>query len=293
MSSKKAICITCIAALMWSIAGLNIKMIDWTPYAIAAGRSIAAVICMIPIIVKSRNLNIDRFTIGGALCYVAFNYCFIVSTKYTTSANAIMLQYTAPVYVALLSWVFLKERIIKADIISMIFVLGGMLLFFMDEAGGGSTLGNIIAVFNGISFAGIAIFLRLQKNGNPVMSMFLGNVFTGIIGIPFMIQAGIPDGKSFGFLLLAGVISAVSYSMYAKASTKLTALETVLIPIVDPIMNPVWVFLFLGEKPGILSIAGAAVVLVAVTGRVIYGLRQDSKQSDEPGNKYVPEPARN
>lgn len=281
MSSKKAIGITCIAALIWSIAGLNIKMIAWTPYAIAAGRSIAAVLCMLPVIINSKNRKIDWFTVGGALCYVAFNYCFIVSTKYTTSANAIMLQYTAPVYVAVLAWVFLKEKITKADIISMVFVLGGMLLFFMDAAGGGSTLGNVIAVFNGVSFAGIAIFLRLQKNGNPVMSMFLGNIFTGVVGIPFILQAGIPDGKSFGFLLLAGVLSAISYTIYAKASTKLSALETVLIPIIDPIMNPVWVFLFLGERPGIMSLIGGGVVLTAVTGRVLYGLKRDAAKSED------------
>lgn len=284
MNHKKAIILTCIVALMWSLAGLNIKMIHWPSYAIAGGRSLIAALLLCPLILKNKREGIDckinRYVLGGALCYVAFNYCFIISTKLATSAIAIMMQYTAPIYVAVLSWLFLKERIARADIISMVFVFGGMLLFFMDSAGGGSALGKLIAVFNGITFAGISIFLRLQKDGNPVMSMFLGNVFSAIAGLPFMLTAGVPDFFSLLFLLLAGGLAALSYTLYAIASTGLSALETVLIPIIDPTLNPVWVFLFLGEAPGALSVAGACVVLISVTIRVIYGIKKDKENSE-------------
>lgn len=279
MDHKKAIGLTCVAALMWSLAGLNIKMINWTPYAIAGGRSLIAMLLLTPMVLKSKNRRIDRYVLGGALCYAAFNYCFVASTKLTTSANAIMLQYTAPIYVALLSWAFLKERVKKADIFSMICVFVGMALFFMDQAGGGSTVGNVVAVFNGVTFAGISIFLRLQKNGNPVMSMYLGNIFAGVGGIPFIVMAGPLDKTGFFFLFLLGSMVALSYVIYARASTGLSALEAVIIPIIDPIMNPVWVFLTLGERPGGLSLLGAAVVLSAVTLRVIWGIRHDSTET--------------
>lgn len=275
MNHKKAIGLTCVAALMWSLAGLNIKMINWTPYAIAGGRSLIAMLLLTPVVLKSKKRRIDRYVLGGALCYAAFNYCFVASTKLTTSANAIMLQYTAPIYVALLSWAFLKERVTRADIYSMMGVFSGMVLFFMDQAGGGSTAGNVVAVFNGVTFAGISIFLRLQKNGNPVMSMYLGNIIAGVVGISFIIGAGQLDRSDFFFLLLLGSMVALSYMIYARASTGLSALETVIIPIIDPIMNPVWVFLTLGEKPGRLSLLGAAVVLSAVTFRVIWGSKND------------------
>ena len=90
-----------------------------------------------------------------------------------------------------------------------------------------------------------------------------------------MVREGLPDVLSLGFLLLAGVLMAVTYTLYAKASTGLSALETVLLPIIDPILNPVWVFLLLGEAPGALSLAGSAVVLVTVTARVVYGLKAE------------------
>lgn len=269
MSHKKAVLITCAVALMWSLAGLNIKMIHWNGAAIAGGRSLIAVILLTPLALKSPCRKITTYVIGGAVCYAAFNYCFIVSTKLTTSANAIMLQYTAPIYVALLSWIFLKEHIGRSDLICIAFVFCGMILFFLDQAGGGTTIGNLIAVLNGVTFAGISIFLRLQKNSDPVMSMYFGNILSALIGLPIMIFTGMPDNKSALFLLLAGGLSALTYALYAKASTGLTALEAVLLPIIDPVMNPVWVFFILGERPGILSLFGAFIVLTAVTIRVV------------------------
>ena len=276
MSHKKAIAITCFVALMWSLAGFNIKMIEWSPYAIAAGRSLVAVILLAPMVLRKGFQKIDRYVIGGAICYAAFNYCFITSTTLTSSAIAIMMQYTAPIYVALLSWLFLRERVGWADIISVGFVFLGMIFFFLDSNSGGSLKGNIVSIFNGITFAGISIFLRLQKDGNPALSMYLGNVISAVAGLPIMWNAGMPDTISLLFLLLAGLLVAVSYTLYAKASTGLSALETVLIPISDPVMNPVWVFLFLDERPGALTIVGAAVILVSVTIRVVSGLTPSS-----------------
>lgn len=276
MSHKKAIAITCFVALMWSLAGFNIKMIEWSPYAIAAGRSLVAVILLAPMVLRKGFQKIDRYVIGGAICYAAFNYCFITSTTLTSSAIAIMMQYTAPIYVALLSWLFLRERVGWADIISVGFVFLGMIFFFLDSNSGGSLKGNIVSIFNGITFAGISIFLRLQKDGNPALSMYLGNVISAVAGLPIMWNAGMPDTISLLFLLLAGLLVAVSYTLYAKASTGLSALETVLIPIIDPVMNQVWVFLFLDERPGALTIVGAAVILVSVTIRVVSGLTPSS-----------------
>jgi len=273
MEHKKAVIVTCFTALLWSIFGFLIKMIQWSPFAIAGGRSIVAAIILTPYILSCKNKKIDIYVIGGAVCYAAFNYCFNISTKLATSAFAIMMQYTAPVYVSVLAWVFLKEKITKADIISIICVIAAMALFVMDSAAGGSVFGKTVAVFNGITFAGMSIFLRFQKDGNPVMSMYLGNIISGVIGIPLIISAGSLDMRSFLVLLLVGFLCGATYAVYAVASTGLSALETVLLPIIDPVMNPVWVFLFLKEAPGPLSIVGSVIVLVSVTARVLLGMK--------------------
>ena len=113
--------------------------------------------------------------------------------------------------------------------------------------------------------------------------MYFGNVISAVVGLPIMWKAGLPDTTSILFLLLAGLLVAVSYTLYAKASTGLSALETVLLPIIDPVMNPVWVFLFLHERPGLLTIVGAAVILVAVTVRVVSGILQPSEELAKAG----------
>lgn len=275
MGHQKAIALTCFVALLWSLAGLNIKVIEWPAFAITGGRSFIAFVMLTPLVMQIKNKHIDRYVIAGALFYAAFGYCYILSTKLTTSAMAVVMQYTAPIYVALLSWLFLGERVTKADTVCMIFVFSGILLFFLDKFGGGSFWGNVLAIFNGVFFAGLVICFRLQKNAHPVMSIYLGNFISMLIGMKFVFQAGAPSFSSFIFLIVLGFQIAVTYSLYSKASTGLTALETVLLPIIDPILNPVWVYLFVGEKPGALSIIGGMIVLISITVRVVYSLRND------------------
>lgn len=286
MNHNKAVFLTCFVALLWSLAGLNIKLIDWPTYAIAGGRSLVAVLVMTPFLWSRRAsypkcsvLLKDRNFLCAALCFACFNYCFIASTKLTTSAIAIMMQYTAPVYVALFSYWFLHERITKLDIYVVGVVLLGMFMFFSDSSGHGTLVGNIVAVFNGVTFAGICIFLRLQHHGSPDLSMYCGNILASIIGIPFMVSAGRPDFRSFIFLLVAGILIAVTYELYALASKELSALETVILPIIDPVMNPVWVYLFLGEYPGTLSILACVMILASVTWSIIHKLHSDLPDS--------------
>ena len=277
MNHKKAVFLTCCVALLWSTFGLLVKLIDWPSPAIAGGRSIIAALILTPFILKSQNKKITPYVISGALCYAAFNYCFSMSTKLATAAIAIAMQYTAPVYVSILAWIFLREKISKSDVICIFLVLCGMFLFMLDGTSSGSALGKFLAVLNGIFFAGMSFSLRLQRHGNPVMSMYIGNIISGIVGFPTLINAGLPDASSLGFVVLVGILCAVTYALYAIASTGLTALETVLLPIIEPVMNPIWVFLIVGETPGLLSIIGMGIVLVSVTTRVIAGLKNETQ----------------
>ena len=273
MTHKKAVIATCFVAVLWSLAGLNIKLIEWPPFAIAGGRSIVSLLLLTPTMLKIKGKKLTAPVVLGGIFYAIFCCCFVVSTKLTTSAVAIFMQYTAPVYVAVLSGTFLGERITKIDIISIITVFMGMLLFFLDDLGGGSFVGNVVAVFNGITLAGLAICLRLQKNAHPIMSVFCGNAITVIVCLPFVFSAGMPDTNSLFFLVLLGMQVAITYTIYGMASRSLSGLEVVLLPVIDPILNPVWVYLMLGEKIGPMSILGGIIVLASITGRMIYGMK--------------------
>lgn len=263
-SHKKAIIFLILTALLWSAAGLLIKLVSWNSIAIAGGRSAIAALMMLSIIRRPKikfNLNL----VCGACMYAATVILFVASNKLTTAANAILLQYTAPVYIAIFGAWILKERTRLLDWITIIIVLGGMVLFFFDDLSRGNLLGNILAILSGVSFAFLVIFMRKQKDEAPIESAFWGNVLTALIGIPFMITGGLPDRSSLIGLLLLGVFQlGLSYILYSYAIKHVSALEGILVPIIEPIFNPLWVLIAFGEKPGKWSLVGGFVVIAAI-----------------------------
>lgn len=255
-------------AVLWSLGGLLIKLIQWNPIAIAGGRSIIAALMMLAIL-KRPKLRWDKYLILGALSYSATVILFVMSTKFTTAANAILLQYTAPIYIAILGAWFLKEKTSWLDWTTVFVVLLGMVMFFLDEISSGNFLGNILAILSGITFALISIFLRKQKDKTPMESVFWGNILTAIIALPFMFGA-VPDTKSILVLLLSGIFQlGLSYILYSYAIKKVTALESILITVIEPILNPIWVLLAIGEKPSFMAIIGGCIVLIAIVMRNI------------------------
>ena len=143
--------------------------------------------------------------------------------------------------------------------------LGGMTLFFLDKLTTTNVFGNVSAIASGISFAWLALFLRKQKEGSPLESILLGNILTFLISVPFMFDGG-PDPHGWIGLGILGVVQlGISYILYSVAIRHVTALEAILVPVIEPILNPVWVLLALGEKPGTWAIIGGSIVLVTIT----------------------------
>jgi len=216
------------------------------------------------------NFHWSPAQIGGALAYTCTVILFVLANKLTTAANAILLQYSAPIYVALFGAWFLNEKATGLDWLTIIFVIGGMLLFFLDDLTGGNWWGNICAMFSAVSFAALTVFLRKQKDASPFESVLLGNILTALIGLQFMFGA-MPDAKSWIGLLLLGVFQlGLPYILYIAAIKHLAALEASLIPVLEALLNPLWVFLLVGETPGWWAVVGGVTVLGAVTARGIF-----------------------
>lgn len=273
----KSIIFLIIASVLWSTGGILIKLVDWNPVAIAGTRSFIASLVVLAYLRKP-NFTMSKAQIGGAIAYAATVILFVTANKLTTSANAILLQYTAPVFVALLGIWILKEKIHWYDWVTILFVFGGMVLFFVDDVGVGSMLGNVLAVISGFFLACVTIALRFQKDGSPVETALLGNVFTFIVAIPFIFRT-MPDLKSIYGLILLGVFQlGISYILYALSMKHLTALEAILITVVEPLLNPIWVFLFAGEKPSLYAIFGGIIVLSSVTARSIYVTKKSDNE---------------
>lgn len=232
-----------ITALLWSSSGLLIKLVSWHPLGIAGMRSLIAALIMF-IYRRKFNFNWSAAQIGGAIAYAATVITFVTANKLTTAANAIMIQYSAPIFVALFAYWFLGEKTSKFDWLTIGITLGAMTLFFIDDLSVGNFWGNMVALVSGITFAALTLLSRKQKDGSPLESLFLGNILTGLIGLPFMLQSA-PNLSGWIGLSLLGVFQlGISYILYAEAMKHVTAMEGILIPVIEPILNPIWVFLF-------------------------------------------------
>lgn len=264
---KKSILFLIAASVLWSTGGILIKLVDWNPVAISGTRSLIAGFLILAYLGKPK-LKWSWTLVLGSLTYASTVILFVVANKLTTAANTILLQYTAPIWVALLAGWILKEKIKWYDWASIAVTLLGMTLFFREGISGGNFLGNIIAVFSGVGLAGVVIFLRLQKDGDPIETVLVGNFVTFIIALPFIFTSGPPSAKSLMGIALLGVFQlGCAYLFYALAIKHVSAIEAILIPVIEPLLNPVWVFLFIGEKPGTWTLIGGSVVVASVTAR--------------------------
>ncbi len=263
-----------LAALCWSLGGVLIKRVDWPPLAVAGGRGLIAA-AFLAATTRGLRFTWSPVQIGASIAYALTTVLFVLANKLTTAANAILLQYTAPVWIALFGAWFLGERATRADWLTVAAVLGGLALFFADGLQLGGSAGNGFALASGVSFAAMILTLSRQKNsGPPVESIILGNLIAFAIGVPFMVSAPLPSTGGLAALGVLGVVQlGVSYWLYARALRHVTALEAVLIPVVEPILNPVWVLLALGEKPSPLALVGGGIVLIAVTLRALASVR--------------------
>lgn len=256
-------------AVLWSLAGVLIKQVEAGAIAIAGIRSGIAFLFLL-LFVRKRDLTFSRVQIAGAVCYASTMLIFVGATKLTTAANAIVLQYTAPLYVAILGHWFLKERTTFWEWVTVVGAVGGVGMFFLDEFSVSGVWGNILGIATGLSFGLAIICFRMQKDGSPIGSMFLGNAITVVAAAPFVVRAVPTGGVTWGILALLGVVQlGLPYVLYAWAIKRVTALEGIMIPVIEPILNPLWVALFVGELPGRWAVPGGILVISSAVGCAI------------------------
>lgn len=268
MNRRSSVIFLFLAALCWSLGGVLIKGVVWHPLAISGVRSFIAAALILLVFGRPR-FTWSAPQIGGALAYAATSILFVVSTKLTTAANAILLQYTAPAFAAVFGIRYLGERPRRSDWITLAAVMAGMVLFFFDRLTLAGLWGNLAALTSGVTFAWMALFMRKQKDASPVVSVLLGNLLAGLAGIPFM-TGELPDAAGWLRLVVLGVVQlGLAYVFFTRAIRSVTALESLLIPTVEPVLNPVWTMIFIGEVPGMMSLCGGAIIIGAVLMRGI------------------------
>jgi len=255
-----------ITAILWSAAGVIIKSVNWNPGAIASVRGLAAAITISLLAHKNFDWSPpdrSQWILAGFMAMICF--AFVTATKLTTAANAILLQYTAPVWVALAAPLILRERTSGRDWFFIIIAFSGMALFFKDNLSSEGLWGILVGFLCGIFFAGLAISLRYARNRQPMKSLVLGNLLVASMGLIFC-RPPWPSAFEMMLLVLAGVIQiGLAYYLFTLASSGVSSLEMVLITALEPILNPIWVFLVIGERPGFWALIGGAIVLTTIT----------------------------
>lgn len=268
MTRPRAILMLACAATLFSTSGLFVKIISISPLALVSSRSIIAAI-VIALWLRRPHFTWSVAQVGGAVALAATQILFVVATRQTTAANAIFLQYTAPVYVALFGVWFLGERNKSYDWLTMAAIAIGFFLFFNDELSPAGWWGNVYAIFSGLTLAWLLLFMRKQKDGSTAETVLLGNILAALVGLPFLFSASPTPGDWAGIVFLGVLQLGIPFIMMSVAIKWLTAVEAVLIQTLEPIFNPIWVFLVIGETPSFLALIGGLIVLAAVTGRAV------------------------
>jgi len=271
------------AAFFWSTSGLLIKMVEWHPFVIAGTRSFIAAIFMLiirlifppPKDVKNRPIPFW----GNAIALAATILTFVTANKLTTAANVILLQYTAPIWAALLGWWLAKEKPNWEHWGALLFVIGGLLLFFGGSLDSGAVLGNLLSILSGICLGIHMVFLRMLKDGSPRDAMLAGHIVCALAGIPFIfIEPPLLTAPMVLPILYMGIFQIGIASLFISYGIKrIPAIQAMLTSILEPILSPVWVFLIIGERPSFYALIGGAVIITAVVASSVIGVHRQGQ----------------
>lgn len=265
------------AALLWSSGGIFIKLIQLNPFQISFLRAIFSSLIILAVSGK-KVFTFSRSIAVTGVCYAAILILFVMATKTTSAANAIFLQYTAPVYVLVLEPYFLKTKLEKINIYTMLFCLLGMALFFAESLAPGDFIGNIYALCSGIAFAGFLLMLRKADDDHRYASIFWGNVFILVLCSFSMGSAGtvrIPDLLMCAYL---GVFQiGIAYVLFSYGIKYTHAIEAGLISMIEPVLNPVWVVIWYGEVPTRSAILGGIIILITLAVRTVITERKKTR----------------
>jgi drug/metabolite transporter (DMT)-like permease len=264
-----------VAAILWSTGGLFIKWTQLSAFELSFWRSLLAALT-VAIFTRREGFGFNRITALASVLYAALLLLFVLATKWTTAANAIFLQYTAPIYVMLLEPFFYREKFRTRDLTVVGVCVVGMSLFFVGQLRPADVRGNIAALASGLFFAFYFLLLRHSRSRevNRASSVIYGNLllvlFTSYAGVRSIGHASAWDYAAVGYL---GIIQVgLAYTLFTLGMARgVRSLDAGIVGYIEPVLNPVWVFLILGERPSRWAIIGGAIIITAVASHTIWG----------------------
>lgn len=266
-----------LSAICFSTGGVLIKLIPWSSVSIQGIRSIFSTVVIGGYLrLHHRKFICNKAVVFGAVCNTVMAFSFVAATKLTSAANAIVLQFTEPVFVILLLWLLYKKKPGKDAVLACVIVFSGILCFFFESLSGGGLLGDFLAVFSGFSYA-LVMLMKKFPGADFESSLLLSNLFSVVVGIPAYVKETEFSMEIWFFMVLLGVIQfGVSYIFLSKGLDKVSPVAASLTSTIEPILNPLLVAVFCGETVGRTALLGA---LLVVGGATVYNLRQAAKKA--------------
>lgn len=265
---KRAMFMMLLCAALWSMAGLFIKSIPWHPLAIASGRSLIAALVVGAYMVLTRTrFVLCKKSIFGGLALALTSLCFVSANKLTTAANAIVLQFTAPLFMLLFDTLVRKRPCSRLDAAAVVLTTAGIAFSFMGQFDATGMLGNGLAVLAGMCYAGMYLITGDATVEERMSGILVGQLITMGVGLPMLIagRAAITP-SAVGYVVLLGVLQlGVPYLLYGMAARDISPLACCLLSALEPLLNPVWVFLVHGEAPGAWPLVGGVLVIATIT----------------------------
>jgi len=227
-------------------------------------RSLFAALVLVPWLPGRQRPRAGDWAVG-VLLYAALLLCYVASTQQTTAANAIFLQYTAPVYVILFSPWALRERIGWRDAVTLAVCMAGIGLLIIGNARGGNARGLLLGVVSGAFFGFFILWMRRLRYADPVAVTCLNNLGVALVFLPVLHRVVGIAGRDLAWLALMGAVQiALPYVLFSRGLRVVSSTEASLLTLVEPVFNPVWVLLALGERPGAATVAGGGLILLAL-----------------------------
>lgn len=278
-AERKGVLLVFLAAVLYSIGGLCIKVIPWHAMSINSGRNMVSVLVVGGyLFFTGHKPRWNRWGAFGALCVCGTNVLFTLANKMTTAANAIVLQFTAPIFVMLISIVLLRKRPERLDVTVCAVVLLGVLCFFLESLEGGELLGNVVALCSGLTYAGVFL-LNDMPHADPISSVFWGDVCSALVGLPFLLRETDFSPLPMTSLIILGAFQVgLAYILMCEGLKTTPAVTASLISGIEPVLNPILVAVFYHETIGPLSLAGAVIVVVSI---IIYNVLKERIKHDD------------
>lgn len=263
------------SALIMSVGGLMIKTIPWGPMAINSGRNLfAALFTLSYMKISGYKLRCNKTVLACAACVCACCVSYTLAVRHTTAANAIVLEYTSPVFILLYLWVFFRQKPAALDLGACAVVFAGVACCFVSGLSGGGMVGNLLAIFAASMYA-VVFMVNMFPGADSFSSYFFSQVMSFAVGLPWLIAEPNGSPASWGAIAFMGVVQVgVAYLLMAKGLEKTKPVAANLICMVEPVANPIWVALFYGERIGALSLVGLAIVLA---GLAVYNIASARK----------------